>query len=102
MGSDSSRSNINEIKDISPYGAPNKNLAMPDLTGKPEISRGLYRLYNANGITIDYNIYNGTITINGTPTIRVDYDFTSILETLSPPNIYSYYYVGGTAPLRNF
>lgn len=44
----------------------NKNLALPNLTGKTEISGGLYRLYNNNGFTIDYNKNNGNYIYNGT------------------------------------
>src|SRR5690625_1180363 len=42
------------------------NLAMPDLEGKEYLGNGVYRVYNINGITIDYNVYNGIWTINGT------------------------------------
>lgn len=44
----------------------NENLAKPDITGKVEIEPNVYRIYNQNGITIDYNIINGYFTMNGT------------------------------------
>lgn len=46
------------------YGA--NNLAVPDLEGKEYLGYGDYRVYDNNGITIDYNVYNGIYTINGT------------------------------------
>src|SRR5690554_613550 len=54
------------------------NLAMPDLTGKPEISTGIYRLYNDNGVTIDYNVNSGIISINGTTTQVFSFNFSDI------------------------
>lgn len=43
------------------------NLAMPDLTGKTEISAGVYRLSDTYfDITLDYNINNGQYILNGT------------------------------------
>lgn len=45
-----------------------KNLVKPDLTGKIELSQSTYRLYNNNGITIDYNLTNGYFIINGITT----------------------------------
>lgn len=47
----------------------NKNIALPDINGKIEIMDGLYRLYDNNGLTIDYNIYNGIWTVNGQYTL---------------------------------
>lgn len=44
----------------------NKNLALPDLEGKQEISAGFYRIYDDRGITVDYNVNNGEYEINGT------------------------------------
>lgn len=58
------------IKDLDNYTLrevfENRNTAMPDLTGKTEISAGVYRLYDVNGITIDYEINNGIYNFNGT------------------------------------
>src|SRR5690554_5987153 len=42
------------------------NLAVHDLEGKEYLGGGNYRLYNNNGITVDYNVNNGIRTINGT------------------------------------
>ena len=44
------------------------NLAMPNLEGKEYLGDGVYRLYDNNGITIDYNVYNGYYIMNGTST----------------------------------
>ena len=46
------------------YGAD--NLAVPDLEGKEYLGDGVYRLYDGNGVTIDYNVFNGIFTYNGT------------------------------------
>lgn len=45
------------------------NLAMPDLTGKEYLGDGVYRLRTVQGLTIDYNIYNGEYNVNGISTI---------------------------------
>ncbi len=42
------------------------NLAMPDLSSATDLGDGNYRLYNNYDITLDYNIYNGIYTLNGT------------------------------------
>ena len=44
----------------------NKNLASPDLEGKEYFGYGYYILYDNNGITIEYNVYNGVYTVDGT------------------------------------
>lgn len=56
----------------------NKNLLFPDLEGRQEISVGLYRLYNANGITLDYQIYSGKYLMNGTATNNGIIDLMSL------------------------
>lgn len=56
-----------------------KNLAVPDLTGKPEISEGVYRLYDANGVTIDYDYWTGEFIFNGTATNSITTNFSSTL-----------------------
>ncbi len=43
----------------------NKNLASPNLQGKEYLGDGVYRLYDANGVTTDYNVNSGIWTING-------------------------------------
>lgn len=57
----------------------NKNVSLPDLTGKTEIIDGMYRYYNENGLTIDYNIYNGIWNFNGTTTSHVGIKLFDIL-----------------------
>ena len=52
------------IKDL-----PGVNLAIPDLSTATYLGDGVYRLYNKNGITIDYNVYNGNFVMNGSLTI---------------------------------
>ena len=62
-GSDASKSNINEIKEIYPYGAPTKNLAMPNLMGKTDLGDGWYRIYTDGVAYLDYNVNTGLNTI---------------------------------------
>ena len=95
MGSDASKSNINEIKEIYPYGAPNKNLAMPNLMGKPEISAGVYRLDNRNGVSLDYNLFSGNFMLNGTLTSQMGISVT-VDFVINGTYTYSYRYVSGT------
>lgn len=61
------------------YTRPSKNLAMPDLEDKEYLGDGVYRLYNDNGITIDYNVYNGQYKINGTTTQTLGYPITNYI-----------------------
>ena len=71
----------------------NKNLAVPDLAGKEYLGDGVYRLYDDNGITIDYNVNNGIYTMNGIGnTVRL------ILFNIEKNTEYtlSYIYVTGT------
>jgi hypothetical protein len=51
-----------------------KNKLIPDLSTSTLIddSSGEYRVYDANGFTIDYNINSGVYTINGTPLFDLD------------------------------
>lgn len=76
------------------YNNRSKNLAVPDLTGKEYLGDGVYRLYNDNGITIDYNVYNGEYKINGTSTAY----FSVIIFNILPDTEYtlSYIAVSGT------
>src|SRR5690554_6284356 len=55
-----------------------KNLASPDLDGKEYLGDGVYRLYNANGITIDYEVYSGIFTFNGIASRSVVYDLVEV------------------------
>ena len=57
------------------YGG--KNLAIPDLIGKEYLGGGVYRLYNSNGITIDYNVYSGIWNVNGSPNVTLELKFTN-------------------------
>src|SRR5690554_4673526 len=41
------------------------NLAMPDLSNATDLGGGNYRLYNAIGVTVDYNVNSGIWTVNG-------------------------------------
>lgn len=95
MGSDNNKSNINEIKEIYPYGAPTKNLAMPNLMGKPEISAGVYRISDLYGVTIDYNINTGEFTMNGTLNSQMGIGVT-VDFVINGTYTYSYRYVSGT------
>lgn len=70
-----------------------RNMAMPILTGKTEISTGVYRLYNAKGITIDYNVTNGEYTLNGTAIETPSYTLTNLFP--SGEHTLSYIYVSG-------
>jgi hypothetical protein len=56
-----------------------KNLAVPDLTGKPEISEGVYRLYDVNGVTIDYDYWTGEFIFNGTTSSYIVTNFSATL-----------------------
>lgn len=80
------------------------NLAAPDLEGKQYLGNNEYRLLNESGITIDYNVYSGVISINGTSNSNINYDLQSEFSVgvLSPPNIYSYYYVNGSVTINKF
>jgi len=49
------------------------NLAVPDLEGKEYLGDGIYRLYDNDGITVDYNIYNGVFEWNGTATRNLSF-----------------------------
>jgi hypothetical protein len=71
-----------------------KNVASPDLEGKDYLYDGDYRLYNDRGITVDYNVYNGIYTINGTTTKHLQ----EILINIETDTEYtlSYYAVSGT------
>src|SRR5690554_3024324 len=44
------------------------NFAIPNLTNATDLGDGNYRLYNDNGITVDYNIYSGVVTTRKTQT----------------------------------
>lgn len=42
-----------------------KNLAMPDLTNAIDLGNRQYRIYDYNGITVDYGIDSGNFVMNG-------------------------------------
>ena len=71
-------------QELAPY-ISSKNLAMPDLTGKEYLGDGVYRLYDDIGITIDYNIFNGNFTINGTVLESENVNLSSNV----PANVYT-------------
>lgn len=76
---------------------PNNNLALPDLNGKTEITHDVIRLYDSNGITIDYNINNGNYILNGTSNDSMFLYLTQLPIIQSLQNITrSIYYVSGT------
>lgn len=89
----------------------NKNLALPDLTGKTEITAGLYRLEHIGTFTLDYNIYNGIYTFNGELTTRYDYainldvaiytyTFESVGGSFTAPDIIQGLYLSGVPSNR--
>lgn len=49
----------------------NRNMAMPDYANATPLAGFNYRFYNANGVTIDYNISDGFFIMNGTNTTSV-------------------------------
>lgn len=77
----------------------NKNVVLPDLTNDIEIINGLYRIYDSNGITIDYNVYNGIYTINGTVITSPVIYFTNepIIQPLEIVSMSMFYVSGSTS-----
>lgn len=57
----------------------NRNITMPDLSTATDLGGGDYRLYNTNGITLDYNTFSGIYTINGTSIVYMEIDIFNIL-----------------------
>jgi len=49
------------------------NLAMPDLSSATDLGDGVYRVYNINGNTIDYNVNTGVYTLNKTTLNAIAY-----------------------------
>lgn len=47
------------------------NLSKPDLSTATDLGGGNYRLYNGDGITVDYNVSSGIWTFNGTSTLTL-------------------------------
>lgn len=57
----------------------NRNISMPSLIGKEAIEPNVFRLYNGNGVTIDYNLKNGDFIFNGMATGSITTNFSSNL-----------------------
>lgn len=57
----------------------NRNMASPDLTDKEHLGYGVYRLYDDNGVSLDYNVYNGFWLFNGTVTSQFVISFTDYI-----------------------
>ena len=55
-----------QIKDL-----PGYNLSGPDLSTATDLGDGNYRIYNDNGVTIDYNVNSGIYTRSGTATAGI-------------------------------
>ena len=70
------------------------NFGGVDLSGATDLGGGNYRLYNNNGITIDYNVSSGIYTLNGTAITAFNY----FIFNIEPNTEYtlSYIYVSGT------
>ena len=76
------------------YYAAGKNLAGPDLTGKEYLGDGVYRFYDNIGVTVDYNVFDGVWTYNGTATGNAFFDFTEYF--VHKQMAYTYHYVSGS------
>lgn len=72
----------------------NKNIALPNIEGKTELTIGVYRVIEQSGITVDYDIFSGIWTINGTASTNV-WILQKAFEENEIYNV-SYYYVSGT------
>lgn len=71
------------------------NMASPDLTGKEYLGDGIYRLHNdVSGVRLDYNVFDGVYTLNGTASKQDLYRLSFINE----PSTYtlSFHYVNGS------
>lgn len=72
-----------------------ENLASPDLSDKEYLGNGVYRLYNANGVIVDYDIYNGEYKINGTGISTTSFVLFSVL----PNTEYTVSFIAGSGTL---
>jgi hypothetical protein len=71
-----------------------KNSAVPDLTGKPEISEGVYRLHTyIGGVTLDYNYWSGEFILNGTSPQQQLYNIQVLQQGT---HTLSFHYVSGS------
>lgn len=81
-----------------------KNLASPDLSTATYLGNGLYRLYDLNGITLDYNVYSGVFTAQKTEitatTIQTSF-FISNVDTTQDVFV-SFILIENTNPLDYF
>lgn len=75
------------------------NLAMPDLTDKEYLGNGVYRYRTQDGITMDYDVYNGHVILNGTITPGIVILELGLYRNVVPNDSivsFSYYYISGT------
>lgn len=86
-------------RELAPY-ISSKNLAVPDLKGKEYLGDGWYRLYNDNGITIDYNTTTTSYNINGESSIT--FAFLIYFDTTHLPYTLSHYSVMGSNSNNNY
>lgn len=92
--------NVSTDESFGKVQVPNKNLAMPNLSTATYIGGGTYRLYDSNGIIIDYNENNGYHMINGVATSNiVIYYIDEITMNIEYGSTYyvKYHYVSGSA-----
>lgn len=82
------------------YAIDNKNLLLPDLTGKIDLGKGDFRLYGDNQNYFDYNIYTGIYTVNGV--VNIGYNNQFYKDFYLKQFTYSFYYVSGTFTGDNF
>ena len=87
-----------QLKDL-----PDYNLAMPDLTNAIDLGNRKYRIYDDNGITVDYEIDSGNFVMNGSSSSDDYVWFTLINKDTYFENInFSTYYESGSADSAKF
>lgn len=75
----------------------NRNQAMPDLTGKPDLGGGWYRYNTEGGIIKDFNVLTGHVRLNGTNTsTQVNLNLFSNVLPNDTVVSFTYEYVSGT------
>ena len=93
--------NLHAQEDDDYVNYSNKNLAAPYLEDKEYLGDGIYKLYNDNGITIEYDVYSSITEINGTATSAISYYFVIFSNTLDEYRTISVRYVSGTVVSGN-